>query len=329
VLLTVAAPPSDAAALQAVTRELLERLALRVELRQVEHIELQEIRQPPPGSARYFARAWVGFAPDGRARLYLEHAATDRVLVRDVNDDAHNPELVREELGHILQSALEGLKAGEPIGAPRREALRDAGDDAPASAAPPVPPAPVVTAPPVQRSRAWRFGPRYELIWLGNGARVEDGPGAVLGVAAPGSRRFGLELGGYFRRPLRIDAQPIGARLQSWALVVLLSFEAWHGSSARLRLALGAQADLVRVTPVAAAGESVVLEHSRWLQVALGRLALTYAHDLGSKMDLELSLGAELDPSGTRYVIQSNQGQQPVLTPWPLRPLAALGVTVP
>jgi hypothetical protein len=247
-----------------------------------------------------------------------------------VNADAHNPELVREELGLILQSALEGLKAGEPIGAPRREALRDAGDDAaPARAAQAPTPVPVAAAPPVQRSRAWRFGPRYELVWLGDDARLEDGPGAVLGFAAPGSRRFGLELGGYFRRPLRLDARPIGARLQSWALVLLLSFEAWHGSSARFRFALGAQADLVRVRPVAASGESVVLEQSRWLQVALGRLALTYAHDLGSKMDLELSLGAELDPSGTRYVIQGNQGELPVLTPWPVRPLAALGVTVP
>lgn len=331
-LLTVAAGANDAEALRAVTSELLERLSFEVELRRVERIELQEIRQPPPSSVRYFARAWIGFAQNGRARLYLEHTASDRVLVRDVSDEAHNPELVREELGHILQSALEGLRAGEQIGAPRREALRAAGDEAeapPVAAPPPPAPEPTTPATPEARSRAWRFGPRYELSWLGDGSRFEDGPGAVFGLALPGAPRWGVELGGYFFRPLRIDTTPIGARLQSWALLALASVEAWRGSAARLRIAAGIEADFVRVSPFAQSGQSVTLASSRWLKLALGRVVLTYAHDLGSRMDLELSLGAVVDASGTRYVVQSSDGELQVLSPWPVRPLAAVGVTVP
>jgi hypothetical protein len=329
VLLSVAAAPADAEALRAVSSELLERLALRIELRRVERIELQEIRQPPPGSGRYFARAWVAFAPSGGARLYLEHGATDRVLVRDVNDDAHNPELVREELGHILQSALEGLRAGEPIGAPRREALRAAGAEPEAPL-----PAPRAAARPAARvehqPQPLRFGPRYELVWLGHGARFEDGPAAVFGLTQRSVPRLGLELGGYLRRPLRIETKPVGARLQSGALTALLSIEAWRGSHERLRVTAGAEAAFVRVSPFAVTDPSgVTLARSRWLKLALGRLALTYAHDLGSHMAFEFTLGAELDPSGTRYVYQGTTGEVRVLTPWPIRPLAALGVTVP
>ena len=339
VLLTVAAPPDDAAALEAVARELLERLEMSVELRRVERVELQEIRQPPPSVTRYFARVWIAFAKNGRARLYLEHAARDRVLVRDVEADAHNAELVREELGHILQNAVEGLKAGEEIGAPRREALKAVDDEATQGSPPAVQgqtpaqtaPAPV-RAPQRDRygSRSWRFGPRYELVWLGDGAHFEDGPGAVFGAGLPVStRRFGLELGGFFRRPIKIEASPVGARLQSLAFTALFTFDAWHGEHALLRLGAGAEADLVRVSAFSSAEQSVELAKSHWLRLALGRLALSYAHDLGNLMDVEATLGAELDPSGTRYVFRSTAGEARVLSPWVVRPLFSLGVTVP
>jgi len=331
VLLTVAAPPDDAEKLEAVASELLERLQMQIELRRVERVDVGEVRQPLRGGPAYFARVWIAFAKSGRARLYLEHAARDRVLVRDVEADGHNPELVREELGHILQTAIEGLKAGEEIGAPRREALKEAGEDE----TPPVAPKPApakrepAAKPVASRSRSWRFGPRYELVWLGDGSRFEDGPGAVFGALLPTTTRaWGLELGGFFRRPLKIDALPVGARLQSLALDALVTFEIWRGARALFRLGAGAEADLVRLSPFAAAGQDVQLAKSHWLKVALGRVALSYAHDVGNFMDIEVTVGAELDPGRTRYVFEQNGGATDVLSPWPVRPLLSLGVTV-
>jgi hypothetical protein len=140
---------------------------------------------------------------------------------------------------------------------------------------------------------------------------------------------LGIELGGFFRRPVKVEATPVGARLQSLAFTALFTFDAWRGGHALLRLAAGAEANLVRVSAFASAGQSVELAKSHWLRFALGRLAVSYAHDLGGLMDVEASLGAELDPSGTRYVFQSAQGEARVLSPWPLRPLLSLGVTVP
>jgi hypothetical protein len=333
ILLTVAAPLAEAEQLAAVARELLERLSMQVALRRVERIDMRELRQPLAGEPPYFARVWIAFGKTGKARLYLEHAVRDRVLVRDVADDAHNPELVREELGHILQTAVEGLKAGEEIGAPRGEALKQV-DDEEGTTAPATKPAArsraaAQTLAPSPRRRRVRFGPRYELVWLGEGGRFEDGPGAVLGALLPSSQSFGLELGGFFRRPLKVAASPVGARLQSLALDALVSFEAWHGERAHFRLAAGVQADFVHVSPFGEAGQDIVLAKSQWLKVALGRVALTYAHDVGNFLDVEITLGAEVAPGGTRYVFQGSAGAVDVLSPWLLRPLLSLGATVP
>jgi hypothetical protein len=334
ILLTVAAPEADAEQLAAVTRELLQRLQMTVALRRVERIDTRELRQALVGEPPYFARVWIAFSKTGKARLYLEQATRDRVLVRDVADDAHNPELVREELGHILQTAIEGLKAGEEIGAPRDEALKQV-DDETAASAPQAPPS-VSPAPPAApqkprspRQHRVRFGPRYELVWLGDGGHFEDGPGAVLGALVPGSKRVGLELGGFFRRPLKVEGSAVGARLHSIAFDTLVSFEAWRGSGARFRLAAGVQADFVRVSAFSKAAADVQLAPSRWLTLALGRVALTYAHDVANFMDVEVTLGAELDPSGTRFVFQRSAGSEDVLSPWPVRPLLSLGATVP
>lgn len=333
ILLTVAAPAAEAEQLAAVARELLQRLAMKVALRRVERIDMRELRQALAGEPAYFARVWITFGKSGKARLYLEHAARDRVLLRDVADDAHNPELVREELGHILQTAVEGLKAGEEIGAPRDEALKQVDDEAAAStpkAEPAAAPARVTEpAPRPPRQPRFRFGPRYELVWLGDGGHFEDGPGAVLGALLPGSQRIGLELGGFYRRPLQVESSPVGARLQSLALDALVSFDAWRGARARLRLAAGIQADFVRVSPFASTADDVRLAQTEWLTFGLGRVALTYAHDVASFMDVEVTLGAELAPGGTRFVFQRSSGSTDVLSPWPVRPLLSLGASVP
>jgi hypothetical protein len=329
--LTVAAPASDAEALGAVARELLERLAMQVELRRVERIDVRELRQQLQGQA-YFARVWVTAGKSGKARLYLERAARDRVLVRDVEGDAQNPELLREELGHILQAAVEGLKAGEEIGAPRDEALKQVDAEERASTPKATPSADAAALPkaPLQpKLRRFRFGPRYEVAWLGDGDRFEDGPGAVLGAFLPGFERWGLELGGLFRRPVKIESSPVGVRLQSLAANALVTFDALQSERARLRLGVGIGADFVRVSPFAEAGRDVRLASSHWLKLALGRLAVTYAHDLGSFMDFEYTLGVVIDPNRTRYVVQRRTEATEVLAPSPVRPFLSVGVAVP
>jgi hypothetical protein len=327
VLLSVAAPAAEAAQLEAVARELLERLEMRVEMRRVERIDVAEIRQALGPEQAYFARVWIAFAPSGRARLYLEHGESDRVLVREVGGEQNNAELVREELGHILQTAIEGLKAGEAIGAPRSDALKDE----------PGAPAPTAVALPVSSAESdrqvrpgwprqpWLFCPRYELGWMGDGAPLQDGPGAALQAAFP----LGFELAGYYRRPLKVSSTGVGARLQTLSFRALAMLDAWRGPRSGVRLGVGIGADLVRVSAFADAGTDVSLAPSSWRRLALARLQANYAHRLASFMDLELGLGLDLDLSDTRYVVERAGGASSVLAPWLVRPFMSFGARVP
>ena len=126
------------------------------------------------------------------------------MLVREVAGDANNPELVREELGHILQTAVEGLKAGEQVGAPRSDVLTDAAVDEPADDRerdPPAPgPQPTAAIAPSAGSRPLRLGLIYELLWLGAGARFAEVRVRYSSGAPMASSSSVL------RRPLKVEA---------------------------------------------------------------------------------------------------------------------------
>jgi hypothetical protein len=324
VLLSVAAPSPEAAQLEAVVRELLERLEVQVEMRRVERIDVAEIRQALGPEQAYFARVWIAFAASGRARVYLEHGASDRVLVREVGGDESNPELVREELGHILQAAIEGLKAGEAIGAPRSAALQ--GEPDLAAPQPPQRPEPVRERFRVEGRwprRALLFTPRYELGWLGDGLHFQDGPGAAFQAVFP----VGFELSAYYRRPLAVSSDGVGARLQTISVRALAVVDAWRDRQSGLRLGAGVGADFVRVSPFAETKVDVTLAPSRWRKLAVARVQASYAHELAAFMDLELGLGLDLDLSDTSYVVQGAASS--VLEPSPVRPFVAVGARVP
>jgi len=73
-------------------------------------------------------------------------------------------------------------------------------------------------------------------------------------------------------------------------------------------MALGQLYVLSRTATFALLSQDVQLAKSHWLKVALGRVALSYAHDVGNFMDIEVTVGAELDPGRTRYVFEQNGG---------------------
>jgi len=319
ILLTIAAPAEESTRLAAVASELLQPLGVQVELRRVARIDVAELRR---ASAQvYFARVWIVPSASGSARLYLEHGASDRLLVRDVPGDVSNPELLREELGHILQAAVEGLKAGEEVGEPRQEVLQQV---APAPAPAPVvaPLRPVATAPPApERASRLRAGVRYEARWLGDGARFEDGPGLAAAWDAP----LGLELSVHYRRPLRVEAEPVGARLETFSARALVTIELSHG----LQLGAGLGADIARVRPIQGREQTTELAEPGSRLLALGRLQATYGRRVTPWLELEVSAGTDLDPSGTHYVFERNAGDVTVLDPSPLRPFLSLGAVLP
>lgn len=320
-LLSVAATAEEASRLEGVTRELLAPLAVQLELRRVPRVDISEMRRA--SASAYFARVWIALSAAGSARLFLEHGASDRLLVRDVPGNPDNPELLREELAHILLAAVEGLKAGEEVGEPRQEALQQVTPEAPPVAVAREQPA---ASPAEPRHRLpLGVGARYEARWLGEGARFEDGPGAVLQWTSP----LGAELSGYYRRPLRVLAEPVGARLQTLTLRALVTLEAWRAARSRLRLGAGLGADFVRVRAVPGGAENLELAGASWLALALGRLQASYGYQAWPFLELQVSAGADVDVSDTSYVFYRPSGDVTVLDPAPVRPFLSLGATLP
>jgi hypothetical protein len=326
VLLSVAAPAGETEAIEAVARELLARLDVPIEVRRVPRIDLAELRRALEPGERYFARVWITLSPAGHARLYLEHGASDRLLVREVAGDASNPELAREELGHILQTAVDGLKAGQEVGAPRSDALKDVPEEdaAKAAAEPAAPEPPNEARKQPAPSQPLRFGLRYELSWLGDGAHFEDGPGAVFALALP----VGFELCAFYRRPLNVEGTPVGVRLETLSLRALVTLQAWRGERAGIRLGAGAGADFVSVSPLGEP-EDAELSEETWLNLAVARLQVGYAWRAVSFLDVELTAGVDLDVNDTSYVFQQGSGELSVLDPWPVRPFVSLGAALP
>jgi hypothetical protein len=327
VLVSVAAPAGEAEALEAVARELLARLEMQIEVRRVRRINLAELRRALEPGARYFARVWITLSPAGSARLYLEHGASDRILVREVAGDAKNPELTREELGHILQTAVDGLKAGEEVGAPRSDALKDVPTEDAAVAdpepalEPPDRAAPTRAAP----STPLRFGARYELSWLADGPRFEDGPGAVFALDLP----VGFELCALYRRPLHVRGTPVGVRLQTLSARALATIEVARGERTSTRVSAGVGADFVRVSPLAEPGQAAELAQETWRKLAVARLQASHALRAFSFLQFELTAGVDVDVNDTRYVFQQGSRELRVLDPWPVRPFVSLGAALP
>ena len=172
---------------------------------------------------------------------------------------------------------------------------------------------------------------RYELVWLGDGRNFQDGPGAALAAELParGFERLGFELSAYYRRPVEVSTDGVGARLQAISLRAAATAQLWRGQRSGIRLGFGLGADLVHVKPFAEAGSDVALAQSAWLKLALGRVHVCYARQLTSFMDLELALGLDLDLKDTRYVVQRAGVEQVVLEPWAFRPFISLGARVP
>jgi hypothetical protein len=313
-------------ALAQVARELLGRLAIDVRATHVGRVDVAAIAAPPSapraGVEAPLARVWIDWASPGRATLYLLDARRDRLLVRQVERPAGGDELAREELGHILETACEGLLAGGEVGVPRAGAV--------SSLLPhPPPPAVVASAPSTPREDATAhvaFGASYEAAALGPQAPVTHGPAASIYV--PG-RRVGLWTTAQFRLPVHAASDTAGVELRTIALRALLTHEWVLAPRAALRVGVGGGVDLVDARPESTAPDRVLVDGSRRLAFGVGRAALALDVRLAARLSLVAFLAADVDVTGQRYVFSRAGGEQLVLRPWPVRPSAAVGVAFP
>jgi len=328
VLLEIAATDArDSDALAQVVRELLGRLSIDVRASLVARVDLAAVVAPPRapvGVVAPLARVWIDWRMAGRATLYLLDARHDRVLVRQVERPAGGDELAREELGHILETACEGLLEGGEVGVPRAGVVP--------LLMPSPPPAPITVV------HARGDGPArmqlallYEAATLAPSARLTHGPAAsaFLGWGARASR-WGVWMTAQLRVPVHAgDDQGAGVDLETGALRLLLARERPLSARVTGRVGVGVGVDVVHARPEVTMPENAVAGPAFTRAFTVGRAAVALDLRLSRRTWLVAMLAADVDVTGQRYVFSRGAAEDVVLRPWSVRPAAALGIAFP
>lgn len=337
VRLIVAAGAPEAARVEAVVNELLHRLSIVTESTRVERIDLGELAAGATDGDPYLARAWVDLRRPDVAILYLVDARRERLVVREIERPAGGDELVREQLGHILETSCEGLLAGETIGVPRAEVMPLLGV---AAAAGPPPATVARTSAAVQASGAgpvpagwtWAVGAQWAVGLLSSQAALTHGPAVSASVFAPrrGNLAWGATVWAQLRFPVEAStataAGSEGVRVTGWTLRALAIAQRRLSRAAVARLGIGGGADLLAVEP-RATPDVALLAESRALRIGVLTALAGVERRLVRDLCLTVSATVDLDLSGTDLVFVAASGDRVVLHPWPVRPGMLAGVT--
>ena len=219
-----------------VLTELIERLGIELSLRTESAIDPLGIVNPSPAAPPALARIFIDATRDDVALVYTVDSKWERVLLRRVPLERGLDEVAREELAHIVESAIEALAAGGQIGITRAEASAALGLEPAPNAAPTI----------AQSETSTKQAP--PLTSIPQPAKLPDGPGPRSG---PLELRVGLGWGFTLWTPelplhgpeLRVDLSAGRSRL-SWGGVITAQY--------RLRREL-------RAEPVGVASEGLAL----------------------------------------------------------------------
>jgi hypothetical protein len=322
-LLVVAAEPSETESLRQVAAELLGRLAVAVRAERVGRIDLDEIARPASLAPQYLARVFVDLREPRRVTLWFVDPAHDRILVRQLDRSPGGDEVMREELGHILETSTEGLLSGAEIGLPRAKVM---------AVSRPTPDRPSPAPPRLEPTggRSLQFALFYEAQALSSQAFVTHGPGASVWFALPLQQpALGVWLTGQYRFPVRLEASAVGARIEGGALRAMVTFDAPLGARFTLRSFLGGGVDIVHLEPQASGATGVTLADARQLAFAALRAGLGVGFRAARTLSIGARAGVDVDLSAARYVYAGLGGDTVLMQAFPIRPAVAVEIGVP
>jgi hypothetical protein len=127
VQVVIAATPDVEARLSPVLTELLGRLPVALELKREATIEVARVLTPPESPPPALARVFIDVTGRDVAIVYLVDAAWQRLLVRRLPLEHGLDEVAREQVAHVVESAIQSLAAGGVLGVTRAEASAELG----------------------------------------------------------------------------------------------------------------------------------------------------------------------------------------------------------
>jgi hypothetical protein len=325
VLLVIAADDRSGDDLEQVARELLGRQSVALRIARAPRIDLREITVPSAAARAWLARAWIDLREPDHATLYVYDPLRDRLLVRAVPRSSGGDELAREELGHILETCIEGLLSGANVGLPRSDVVSLLAPEPERSKQP--------SEEPYGRDgrdrRVVRFGALYEIAMLADRAPITHGPALAAWVRIPvGAFSIGPWVTAQYRFPIEVAPSPVGGRFASMAFRALAVLERVSSSTLTWRFGLGGGLDVVRVTPQSSDARFLP-DENRTLGYGVARAAFAVDARIASSIALTAMVAADLDPSAATYVVAARDGEHVVMRPWPVRPALMVGLVLP
>jgi hypothetical protein len=346
VRVTIVADSADAGGLEAVFTELLARLRVSLEVKRAPALDSTAFSPPATPTPELLALVWVDLTKPNAATLYLLDVGTDRVLLRKIRREPDGTELVQEELGHILQTSIEGLLAGEPVGVPRQEILPLLDAATPRESAAPKPPeraeplakpaapgsaeaAPAPGNAPAARGLRAHAMLLYSAGLLADDTPISHGPELGLLVRTAGGLETALWLSVQWRLPVEITTGPVSVHYSQFSPRALIIGKLVGNAERALRFGVGGGFDVVRIETTAEPDSPVEVAAPMTRFYPIGRSALLFDWRISGGLRLVTALGADIDVSNTRYVFVTRPQQRLLLEPYAVRPALALGIATP
>ena len=322
---------SDPGATEATLRDLFEHLPealppVALDVIVVPEIAPASITAPPPSPPPAFARVWIDMRAD-TCVVSIADAPWERIHQRIMARPPGNDGVTREQIAQVVISAVEAMLAGGVIGVARAEIAP------PIVAKPtPTPPAtpreaPPSTAPaPSAPGRGVSLGAGYEAIAFAS-ETIAHGPSASLrGTLPVGRWSFGLGISAQWRAPVVVERAPIGMRLDTKALRLVLDVEHELTPGLALRAGLGPGLDLNAIEPravtgsVEGGGPTIAVEAKRSRVTPVLRWSVGI--DARVARSAHVVLAGVLDHAlqNRSYVVREQGVERDVLAPLALRP---------
>lgn len=319
-------------------RERLAAADLEVSFTRAEAIDPAAVVTPTGAREDDLARLWIDLRGEQDVTLYLVDGAWERVLVRRFAR-RDNPEVLREELGHVIELAIVALRAGERIGVGRDEARAELAPapppPSPAAVVPPpeAPPAPPPSPAPRAPAASTRLhaGAFYETQAYAGGLELSSGPGIFGEVRArPGTGR--LSYGGLVSVQYRLPSQggdgETTMRFEGGALQLLAVGALAVSKPAELSLALGPGLELLDAEAQGARASEVRLAEGKTRVLPSVRALVRYEHAIPS-LRLFAGLGIDVPFQSTRYLVARPTEAVVFFEAWAVRPFLLAGIETP
>ncbi|HSO36622.1 MAG TPA: hypothetical protein VLT33_29050 [Labilithrix sp.] len=334
----VAGGAADGAGLDDTVRELLGRLSLVTEGQHVGRIDPDDPAFRSTARPSLLARVGIDLRNDDVAEITIVDGRTGEVTVRRTVRRDGPPAVVREEVAHVVQSAVDPMIVVERdrVNAPPPPPA-SASPSPPVAVAPePAPPPPEVPADrdALAKTPSSSSGFALDLVTEAGGGTYAPGAGIIAraGGGATLAFRRGLRpaigLSAHYVVPFETGEPIASAHVNVLSVRLLPAIEIYTSSAVALDLLAGGGIDVLRVEPRSSALPSERLGATVSRVDPLLTAGITGHVAIGSATAISLLIGADVDLASRRWVVESDGERSSTFAPSRVRPLAMLGFTL-